>query len=37
MNLLNDPNIFNLSGTQTALLNFLDAAPDAGLGAYPLA
>ena len=31
VNLLNDPNIFNLSGTQSSLLGFLDAAPDAGL------
>ena len=31
VNLLNDPNIFNLTSTQASLLGFLDAAPDASL------
>lgn len=33
VNLLNDPNIFNLTPIQSSLLGFLDAAPDAGLRA----
>jgi hypothetical protein len=31
VNLLNDPNIFNLSGSQTALFNLLDASGNPGL------
>ncbi|HSB10942.1 MAG TPA: carboxypeptidase regulatory-like domain-containing protein [Blastocatellia bacterium] len=31
VNLLNDPNVFSLTSTQSALLGFLDGAPDAGL------